>query len=76
MTWTVAYPADTLKTKLQTAKNSQGNNMILLARGLIKEHGFLYLYRGLHVQLLRAFPSTACSMLVLETTKAALSNTD
>ena len=66
-TWLFCYPADTLKTKLQTA----GPNCNKSAFGIAVEiytaqGGLLRLYRGVHVQIMRAFPSNAAAMLVFE----------
>ena len=70
-TWTLAYPADSLKTQMQTV-GFKHMSVISLLRYTVATHGFLHLYRGVHVQLLRAFPSTSTSMLVFETVKSKM----
>jgi len=49
LTWTIAYPADSIKTRLQTVKNQSNIGAFGLFKQLVKQHGFFYLYRGIHV---------------------------
>ena len=43
-----------------------------LALDIYNERGFLSMYKGIHVQLMRAFPSNAAAMIVFEQVKAFL----
>ena len=73
LTWTVCYPADFLKTRLQTMKPEHGRvSLFNLALDIYNERGFLSMYKGIHVQLMRAFPSNAAAMIVFEQVKAFL----
>ena len=72
ITWTIAFPADTIKTKIQTAKATEQTTNLKLMKRIIKRDGFMSLYRGIHVQLLRAFPNGACSFFVLDFVKGKL----
>jgi solute carrier family 25 carnitine/acylcarnitine transporter 20/29 len=67
LTWTVCYPLDTVKSKMQTYEGTDRLSLRKVFLDLYKEHGLLKLYRGIHVQLMRAFPSTASSLLIYET---------
>lgn len=69
--WTFLFPFDTLKTRMQTSEMERVN-AFKFAYGLCNEKGISYLYRGLHVQLARAFPTGACTMLVLDTVRTKL----
>ena len=44
VTWFAAYPADTLKTKLQVQKPTCTKTMSQLAQELVKEQGIIRLY--------------------------------
>ena len=68
-TWMLFYPADNLKTRLQTAKPGSNPGVFRLANQIYQEHGFLRLYKGVHVQLISAFPRNSASMLVFEQAK-------
>lgn len=59
ITWTITYPADTLKTRMMSQVGGARANVFSILLGIIRQHGILYLYRGLHIQLLRAFPTCA-----------------
>ena len=60
LTWTICYPADFLKTRMQTMKLGESQPSLLrLCRDIYIERGFLSMYRGMHVQLMRAFPVNA-----------------
>lgn len=72
VTWTIAFPADTIKTKMQTAKQGDNASTMQVFAKVVRQEGFLSLYRGIHVQLLRAFPNGACSFFVLDTVKEKL----
>jgi solute carrier family 25 (mitochondrial carnitine/acylcarnitine transporter), member 20/29 len=72
-TWFACYPMDTVKTRMQT---HEGPDRLKFRKALLNvlqtPGGVKRLYRGIHVQLMRAFPSSASSLLVYETVKGAL----
>lgn len=49
VTWTIAYPADTIKTKIQTAKKGDNASTMQLFAKIVRQDGFFSLYRGIHV---------------------------
>lgn len=62
ITWASVYPVDVVKTHIQTSPldaTHQELQMIRVASTLLKQHGWRYLFRGLEVTLLRAFPGTS-----------------
>lgn len=73
-TWAMFYPFDTVKSIMQSHKGSEGLKARTVFRNIIKEQGVGRLYRGIHVQLLRSFPTSACSMLMYDTIKTYLNN--
>jgi len=70
ITWTFCYPMDTVKSKMQTSTDRLRLRDVV--RQVAKEQGLSKLYRGIHVQLMRAFPSTATSLLIYETVSESL----
>ena len=76
MTWFLCYPADFLKTRLQTQPPGVRKGLFKIAGEIWAEHGLMHLYKGIHVQLLRSFPSSATGMLVFEQVKGFLSSLD
>ena len=72
-TWAFAYPFDTLKSLAQARDvGKERIPMSKLTRQIIKCYGITYLYKGIHVQMLRAFPSGACSLVAYEQLKEHL----
>lgn len=71
-TWTICYPIDTVKAKMQTYEGTDRLHLRKVILGLYREQGLRKLYRGIHVQLMRAFPSTASSLLIYETVQGSL----
>eukprot|EP00347_Sterkiella_histriomuscorum_P023306 403335153 len=67
ITWFAVYPMDTVKVKMQTY---EGPDFLKFRKvffeTLMRQHGFTRLYRGIHIQILRAFPTSASSLLVFE----------
>jgi solute carrier family 25 carnitine/acylcarnitine transporter 20/29 len=60
LNWTVAIPADVLKSRLQTApEGSYPNGVRDVFKQLIKEEGIKGLYKGATPVFLRAFPANA-----------------
>jgi hypothetical protein len=62
--WGVPYPIDTIKSTVQTMP--QGTSTLSVARKLISERGFLGLYKGCSVTLIRAFPGNAVTFWMFE----------
>jgi solute carrier family 25 (mitochondrial carnitine/acylcarnitine transporter), member 20/29 len=59
VTWAVVYPVDVIKTHIQTAPldtPSRELSMRRVAMQLVRDHGYKYLFRGLGITLIRAFP--------------------
>jgi len=69
ITWTFSFPFDTIKTRMQAESGLKRSNAFQIVSMIIREHGFLFLYRGLHIQLMRGFPTSAMSMMVYEQVK-------
>jgi len=70
-TWAVVYPIDVVKTKVQTASLTSPRSelqMFTIVKGLVKNHGWRYLFRGFGVTILRAFPTNATLFPVYELT--------
>jgi solute carrier family 25 carnitine/acylcarnitine transporter 20/29 len=72
LTWTVCYPMDTVKSKMQTHQGPERLQLRKVIKETLRDHGLSRLYRGIHVQMLRAFPSTATSLLIYETVSGNL----
>ena len=72
LTWTFCYPMDTVKSKMQTYQGADRLKLRNVVREVAVEQGVSKLYRGVHVQLMRAFPSTASSLLIYETVSGYL----
>jgi len=60
-TWVIIYPFDVIKTRIQTSsldvRHREG--MWAVGRGMVREHGWRHMFRGLGVTLARAFPVNA-----------------
>jgi len=72
-TWCFCYPADFLKTRLQTAQPGDNRGVWKLASEIYREKGILSMYKGIHVQIIRAFPSNAVGLFIFEHAKVFLS---
>mmetsp|Transcript_17466 Transcript_17466/g.25817 ORF Transcript_17466/g.25817 Transcript_17466/m.25817 type:complete len:323 (-) Transcript_17466:245-1213(-) len=76
-TWIMIYPIDVIKTRIQTAPlDKPRTNMWSLGRSLVAEHGWRYMFRGLGVTLVRAFPVNGIIFPVYEFTLTHLTNLD
>ena len=71
VTWSLAFPFDSIKTRLQTS-NTDNIPSYVFVRSIIEKEGFLILYRGLSLTLMRAFPTGATAMLINDTVKSKL----
>lgn len=65
--WAVQYPYDVVKTVFQTTHSKSDNRSIVhTASARVRKHGFLSLYSGISVVLLRTVPSAVVGMWVYE----------
>jgi len=74
--WSIVYPFDLIKSRIQTAPESMGRaDVIKEVKSEISAKGVgKVCYRGIGVVLLRAFPANAACFLGYEKTKKALKN--
>jgi solute carrier family 25 carnitine/acylcarnitine transporter 20/29 len=68
--WIVGYPADLIKTRLQSGAST---GIVLTARTIVREHGWRGLYRGLGLKLVRAVPASMIGFGTYEFVKAEIS---
>jgi solute carrier family 25 carnitine/acylcarnitine transporter 20/29 len=64
--WTVAIPADVLKSRLQSAPEGMYKGLGDVAVQLVRKEGFAALFRGLGPAMIRAFPANAACFLGVE----------
>ena len=57
--WTVFFPADTVKSYIQTDPRFKATPLLNVAKEIYLEHGVAGLYRGWGVTVLRAAPAHA-----------------
>eukprot|EP01065_Artemidia_motanka_P034965 TRINITY_DN42943_c0_g1_i1.p1 TRINITY_DN42943_c0_g1~~TRINITY_DN42943_c0_g1_i1.p1 ORF type:complete len:284 (+),score=61.61 TRINITY_DN42943_c0_g1_i1:51-902(+) len=72
--WMVAYPADTLKSRLQAGDRTAAG-LLRLARREIHNGGVRGLYRGLSITVLRSVPANAIAFVTYETTRRRMLTT-
>ncbi|KAG9508629.1 Mitochondrial carnitine/acylcarnitine carrier protein, partial [Fragariocoptes setiger] len=72
LNWTVAIPADVLKSRQQTAPPGTYKGLSDVLHQTIAQDGLKGLYRGAAPIMLRAFPANAASFLGYETAMKAL----
>ena len=67
-TWAIIYPFDVIKSRIQTSplERHLQKGMWTVARELVRENGWRYMFRGLGVTLVRAFPVNAIIFPVYE----------
>ena len=63
--WTALYPADVVKTRMQTQAGHSGALLSSLAM-LYKKEGFRAMYRGWGITVVRAFPANAVLLAVYQ----------
>jgi len=74
--WIVQIPADTIKSRYQTAPEGMYNGLFDVYKKLISDEGPAGLFRGLRPALLRAFPANAACFYGMEVARRALSFMD
>lgn len=70
-TWAVVYPFDVIKTRIQTSPLDapvSERRILNVGRQIVEKHGFRFLFRGLGITLVRAFPVNGTIFPVYEFT--------
>ena len=65
MYWTSFYPADTVKSRIQTSKK-QNESFITVFNNIYKKEGIKGLYRGWTITIIRAVPAHAAIFTIYE----------
>jgi hypothetical protein len=73
--WTAFYPADTVKSYIQTDPRFTASSLADVAKEIWREHGVAGLYRGWGVTVLRAAPAHALIFACYEAVSARLTQT-
>lgn len=76
LTWALAYPVDVIKSRVQTASLDTPFSQLRMGKigaELVRQHGVRYLYRGLGITLVRAFPVNGTIFPVYEYTLMQMS---
>lgn len=68
--WTVIFPADVIKSRIQVTGSRRG--MLDIGGEIVRKEGALALYNGLKPTLIRTIPATAVLFVVFEYTKKVL----
>ena len=76
LTWLSTYPVDVVKTCYQEQVGARQNSAWLIARQLLKEHGWRVFFRGVTPCLARAFPANAATFAAYEATKRMMREFD
>lgn len=72
LNWTIAMPADVLKSRIQTAPEGTYRGVVHCYQVLMKEEGAGALFKGVGPALARAFPANAACFLGVEFSKKFL----
>jgi solute carrier family 25 (mitochondrial carnitine/acylcarnitine transporter), member 20/29 len=75
-TWAIVYPVDLIKSKIQTAPLDTPFRQLRMwnvGRDIVRQHGVGFLFRGLGITLVRAFPVNGTIFPVYEFTLRQLS---
>lgn len=63
--WTVSYPLDVIKSRMQAESRSRYSSPLDCFRQSVSAEGYGCLYRGLNSTILRAFPTNAATFAVV-----------
>lgn len=74
--WGFAIPADTLKSRFQTAPEGKYSGILDVYKHLMKEEGASALFKGMKPALIRAFPANAACFFGMEVARKAFSFLD
>jgi solute carrier family 25 (mitochondrial carnitine/acylcarnitine transporter), member 20/29 len=77
LTWALVYPVDVIKSQIQTAPLDtplRDLRMWTVGQSIVSKHGYRYLFRGLGITLVRAFPVNGTIFPVYEFTLRQVSN--
>lgn len=77
ITWAIVYPVDVIKSQIQTAPLDtpfRDLRMFSVGQAIVARHGAMYLFRGLGITLLRAFPVNGTIFPVYEFTLKYVTN--
>ena len=66
--WGIGYPMDSLKVRIQSGRCPE-RGLLRAIKWVHVNEGLPMLFKGVHVQMLRAFPTTATGMIVFETVR-------
>jgi len=73
--WTTAFPQDAVKSVIQTQRYAAGQlaeGFFQCAARMVREEGFLRLYRGYSVAVMRGIPGASITFLAYTTARKAL----
>lgn len=56
ITWAAIYPVDVIKTRIQTSPLDTQVRMMQVGRDIVQQHGWKFMFRGLGITMIRAFP--------------------
>ena len=77
ITWAIVYPVDVIKSRVQTAPLEtpfRDLRMWTVGKAIAEKHGVRYLFRGLGITLIRAFPVNGTIFPVYEFTLKQVCN--
>lgn len=74
--WTVAIPADVLKSRYQSAPEGTYSGLVDVYTQLVRSEGFSALFTGIRPALIRAFPANAACFFGMEVARKVLAFLD
>lgn len=74
--WLVAMPMDTVKSRFQTAEEGAFKNAREVFWHMLRNEGWLSLYRGIGPALIRAFPANVATFSGAEVARSMISRFD